>query len=231
VGGEELDPEDLLSLYDAVPEALTWLRPHLGEIAATSRTLREDQEPIEAFERSLADALDEQTYERLEAFCDGKSDKLYGAGAGDRARVQLRDAFEQMSGPVDAAPVETGADTVGQIVDVKRFYEGDPARQASEEIPFGNRWSAGKSVPTWDVFWVRDTGELAALGPAQGEDDASFADFVASFKMSWSVDSTEIKVLAVEPDLDRLRARLGDWEAHVGERDGYLWLRGQLGLA
>jgi hypothetical protein len=149
--------------------------------------------------------------------------------------VQLQDAFEETVGPVDAPPVDTdidtGVDTVGQIVEVTRFYEGDPARRASEEIPFGNRWTAGKPVPTWDVFWVRDTGELAALGPAQGDDDASFADFVASFKMSWSVDDTEIEVLAVEPDLDRLRARLGDWEAHVGERDGYLWLRGQLGLA
>jgi hypothetical protein len=99
VGAAALDPERLLALYDAVPEGLTWLRPHLVEVAAAFRPLREDLEPIEAFERSLADALDEQTYDRLEAFFDGESDAVYGAGAGDRARVHLRESLELNASP------------------------------------------------------------------------------------------------------------------------------------
>jgi hypothetical protein len=105
VGAAALDPERLLALYDAVPEGLTWLRPHLVEVAAAFRPLREDLEPIEAFERSLADALDEQTYDRLEAFFDGESDAVYGvgagagAGAGDRARVHLCESLELNASP------------------------------------------------------------------------------------------------------------------------------------
>jgi hypothetical protein len=82
-----------------VAEGLGWLRPHLDLIAETYRASRSDMEPIPAFEHTLAHALDEPSYERIQSFFDGEHDAVYGLGAGERARTQLRDALEAETGP------------------------------------------------------------------------------------------------------------------------------------
>ena len=50
--------------------------------------------PIPAFERTLAEVLDEPSYERIQSFFDGEHDAVYGMDAGERAHTQLRDALE-----------------------------------------------------------------------------------------------------------------------------------------
>src|SRR5450631_3934456 len=77
-----------------VAEGLGWLRPHLDVIAETYAASRTDMEPIPAFEHTLAHVLDEPSYERIQSFFDGEHDAVYGLGAGERARTQLRDALE-----------------------------------------------------------------------------------------------------------------------------------------
>jgi hypothetical protein len=78
-----------------------------------------------------------------------------------------------------------------------------------------------------DVFWVQDTGELAALGPARRKHE-SLTEFVDDLA---DASPTTVEVLVVESDLDRLRALLDDWEIQQGKRDSYLWLCHHLGLA
>ncbi len=77
-----------------VAEGLGWLRPHLDLIAETYSALRADMGPIPAFEQTLAHVLDEPSYERIQSFFDGEHDAVYGSGAGERARTQLRDSLE-----------------------------------------------------------------------------------------------------------------------------------------
>ena len=81
-----------------VAEGLGWLRPHLDVIAETYAASRTDMEPIPAFEHTLAHVLDEPSYERIQSFFDGEHDTVYGLGAGERARTQLRDALEGKTG-------------------------------------------------------------------------------------------------------------------------------------
>jgi hypothetical protein len=94
-----------------VAEGLGWLRPHLDVIAETYAASRADMEPIPAFEHTLAHVLDEPSYERIQSFFDGEHDAVYGLGAGERARTQLRDALEaeidQSESPKRRLPVLT----------------------------------------------------------------------------------------------------------------------------
>lgn len=213
-----------------VAEGLGWLRPQLDSISQHYGRLRSELDPIPAFERTLADVLDEPSYERIQSFFDGEHDAVYGMGAGERARAELRDSLEiEMDrGPGAAASrweIEHGSGAAGEVTDIKRFYDENPVRRSSEEIQFGNHWSWGGPFVYWDIFWVVDTGELVAYRCGVGGDPA-----VKLLDGLVGDGRHPVEVLMVERDLDRVRELLGDWEAEQDKRDSYAWLRQRLGL-
>lgn len=215
-----------------VAEGLGWLRPHLEMVAATYTQLRAELDPIPAFEQTLARVLVEKDYDRIESYFDGEHDAVYGTGAGERARTQLRDALEATNaaapGVDSRAAIKDRPTTEGEVTDIDSFYDEDPARRRSEEIQFGDRWSVGHGYfPSWDVFWVVDTGELVAYrcGIAMSHAEAGMFDRIFTDGVPPAVE-----VLEVESDLGRLRALLEGWEAEEGRQDSYLWLRRRLGL-
>jgi hypothetical protein len=220
-----------------LPEGLGWLRPHLDPLRATYIQLRAELDPIEAFERAFADTLDESDYERIQSFFDGEHDTTYGAGAGERAHTELRDLLEAGVGePEDPTPAGDSPpepQTAGEITGIERFYDEDHRRRASEEIKFGDRWSVGKALRCWELFWVVDTGELAALGPdlRVHDDDSILGDAVEAIVGFGDVGaSTVVEVLCVEKDQSRLEQLLGEWQTDQDHRDSYLRLRERLGI-
>jgi hypothetical protein len=74
---------------------LGWLRPHLDDVAREYAVCRATLDPGPAFERALADGLDEDSYEQLQAYFDGDHDRFYGDGAGAEAHEQLGATLEQ----------------------------------------------------------------------------------------------------------------------------------------
>ena len=79
------------------PHRLGWLRTHLDAVAQAYAACRATLDPEPAFERALADGLDEESYERLQAYFDGDHDRFYGGGAGAEAREELRATLEEHS--------------------------------------------------------------------------------------------------------------------------------------
>ncbi|HUY86958.1 MAG TPA: hypothetical protein VMU77_07560 [Acidimicrobiales bacterium] len=46
-------------------------------------------------------------------------------------------------------------------MDIEEFYQEDPRRRESEELAYGLNWASEQDKShLWDLFWVRDTGEL-----------------------------------------------------------------------
>jgi hypothetical protein len=235
-----------------VAEGLGWLRPHVTVLAETYGTLRAAMEPIPAFEQTLSHVLDDDGYDRIQSFFDGEHDAVYGLGAGERARTQLRDALEATrqtrppGGSTEGTPLaasgsssigrrqsaeraanERRNSTEGEVTDIDRFYDEDPVRRGSEEIPFGDRWSLGSPAVTWDVFWVVETGELVGYRCADASNPTVGAVLDRTFPEG---TPPAVEVLEVEPSLDRVRSMLGGWEAEQGKRNSYTWLRSRLGL-
>jgi len=90
------DPDAYAAATDWGPlHRLGWLRPHLDDVAPVYAAGRATLDPEPAFERALADGLDEESYERLQAYFDGDHDRFYGDGAGAEAREELRATLEE----------------------------------------------------------------------------------------------------------------------------------------
>jgi hypothetical protein len=81
------------------PEGLGWLHPRLDELFDRYQVLRVTDEPVVAFERSLAEVLDDEQYDRVQTFFDGERDSVYGAGAGELGRARLEAEFEARYAP------------------------------------------------------------------------------------------------------------------------------------
>jgi hypothetical protein len=237
-----------------VPEGLGWLRPHRDDLVQAYLRCRAHGEPVGAFEEAIADVLDDEDYERLEAFFDGAHDGVFGKGAGERARAELRDALET----IRAGRAETGlaagdgaglAGTQGEVVAVERFYDEDSRRRASEEVSFGDHWCYGRLLVRWAVSWIADTGELISVGPnvfvaphtsvlmdvAKGARAAtSGSDARARISEIWLADTESanvVEVLAVDADPGHIEFLLGGWREAQDQPDSYLWLRERLGLS
>jgi hypothetical protein len=212
---------------------LGFIHSRLDSIRDCYVELRARMDPIPAFEQALADSLDDATYDRAQSFFDGEHDLIYGPGSGERARVALREALEgsidpdRRQGVMDGSSTPGGA-SVGEVVDVEGFYDENPIRRSSEEVPFGDRWRRSSALGSWAVFWVVDTGELAALrigppAPHTGIDALDIAREIAR-------GLPEVEVLRVDRDLENVRYLVGDWEHEQDATDSYALLRQRLGL-
>jgi hypothetical protein len=119
------------------------------------------------------------------------------------------------------------------VIDVGGFYDENPARRRSDEILFGDNWRRTGEPGTWTVFWVADTGELAAM--RMSADSGGGSGFQFAVDIAHAVTNPDrpgplVEILTVERDLARVRALLGDWEHEQHQRNSYGSLRGRLGL-
>ncbi len=224
-----------------VAEGLGWLRPRLDGLRELYGRLRADLDSIPAFEQTLADGLDSPEYDRVQSFFDGEHDAVYGSGAGERARVGLREGLEASVFPKcgsgsSASSATPGRATVGEVIDVGGFYDENPARRRSDEVSFGDDWRRAGEPGTWAVFWVAETGELAAMRMSQysavggGADGLEVVVEIARAVTNPIPVGPLVEVLTVEPDLQRVQMLLGDWKREQHQPDSYGSLRGRLEL-
>jgi hypothetical protein len=127
---------------------------------------------------------------------------------------------------------------------LKDFY-GDPARSESREIDFGS-WQRDGMGP-WKVVWLEATGELVAFNETGRQStpgigmvgDNLLLDLTVGIAADAAIEGlvhlvsnagtsrkrlSEAYIIAVQPDLDRLKSALAGWEERVRERDGMVWL-------
>jgi hypothetical protein len=112
------------------------------------------------------------------------------------------------------------------------FYEQDSRRAPSEEVAYGVDWRLSDGKGAWNVWWIRDTGELVAYQTGRVANGGAstwslLGDFVSSAAEAAETRDArreELTVLLTEPDEMVLQARLEGWREHVGEPDGFSWL-------
>lgn len=113
-------------------------------------------------------------------------------------------------------------------VDIRGFYDGDPRRQESEEVLYGDGWtSAGDAHATYRLTWVADTGELVVV--REPHPGGLLARYLDELRLDQAdVDELRVEVLAeglAEADVDR---RLEGWQEAEARDDSLSWLREQL---
>jgi hypothetical protein len=82
-----------------IPAAVGWITEEMDLIFAEYAELRDTLDPDQSLEHALVTALDRESWERLTEFFAGDRDVVYGAGAGERARIAIRDALEARIAP------------------------------------------------------------------------------------------------------------------------------------
>ena len=115
------------------------------------------------------------------------------------------------------------------------FY-AHPERSGSEEIKFGNTWSAEGAPGPWQVTWLVATGELIAFNLAPGGfssllsaggdlvDAAIGVLFFATDEQDKKAKDDEIRILGVRTDRAELDRAIDGWEGRQANPDGLDWL-------
>lgn len=129
-------------------------------------------------------------------------------------------------------------------MDIDEFYDSDPRRRASDELTFGLNWtSADDADHLWDLFWVRDTGELYLMSkpkpkwlppftgerhpghhrsknglPPPGPEETSGGRLPED-------EELVVEILAHVASEEEVGRTLSGWEEAVTERDGLAWVR------
>jgi hypothetical protein len=123
-------------------------------------------------------------------------------------------------------------------MNLQEFY-ANPERAHSGEITFGSAWRV-EGEGLWTLVWLEATGEVVAfsLAALQGwEPSGVFGDgglvleaAAEGIRRLFRQDSrnTEhdlagVLVLGVEPDRQRLEARLAGWEDRMAQENSLLW--------
>jgi hypothetical protein len=122
---------------------------------------------------------------------------------------------------------------------LQEFY-ANPERAHSGEITFGSAWRL-EGEGRWALAWLEATGELVAFSLAAlqswepsgnfGEGglllEAAAEGITRLFRhdsRGTVHDPAGVLVLGVEPDRDRLEARLAGWEERMAEENSLVWV-------
>jgi hypothetical protein len=133
-----------------LPKGLGWLGSRSSQLHETYGLLRRDEDPISAFELTLAEVLSEADYERIQSFFDGERDAIYGGGAGERARRELEARLEFAAKEQDR---RRPAPSVGNTPEPVELPAADQEAEAAFEV---NDWTTKWGLAT-AVAWWRST--------------------------------------------------------------------------
>ncbi|MDQ1432628.1 MAG: hypothetical protein QOF40_3230 [Actinomycetota bacterium] len=98
-------------------------------------------------------------------------------------------------------------------MDIEEFYDGDPRRQASEEIEFGREWYENDG--RYEVAWVADTGEVYAMAEPYN-------------RRGVTTQSVTVEVLAVIEGREAINSVLTGWQAAMTQPDSLAWVRARI---
>ena len=101
-------------------------------------------------------------------------------------------------------------------MDIEQFYEEDPRRQTSDEIEFGQDWTADGS--RFEVAWIADTGEVYAMAEPSG-------------RQKVTTESVTVEVLAVIQGREVITAALAGWQDSMATPNSLAWVRARVAAA
>ncbi len=114
-------------------------------------------------------------------------------------------------------------------MDISEFYESDPRRRESSEVPFGDGWSTeADKHSTYRANWLFETGELYVVRePHPGGLFARYLDQL-------DIDQVDVEQLTVEvlgrfDDEQSAQEGLAGWQKAMHKHNSLEWLRERAG--
>jgi hypothetical protein len=110
-------------------------------------------------------------------------------------------------------------------MDISEFYDGDPRRRESSEIPFGDGWSTeADEHSTYRANWLFETGELYVV--REPHPGGLFARYLDQLDID-QVDINEltVEVLGTFDDEKAVQSALAGWDKHMLKHESLTWLR------
>lgn len=113
-------------------------------------------------------------------------------------------------------------------VHIGEFYEADPRRRESVEVPFGDGWTTPADPrATYRMNYVVDTGEVYLVRePHHGGLLARYLDEL--HLDSPDLDELQVEVYPQAGGQAALEHRLVGWQEHIGDQDSLDWVRDRL---
>ena len=124
-------------------------------------------------------------------------------------------------------------------MDIDQFYDADPRRRESDELTYGLNWASSQdSRHLWDLFWVRDTGELYLMskpapprwlpllaGDRHPRHNRTKTGEAPAAPAGDEDQDLGVEIIAEVDSEERLDEILSGWESAVKTRDGIDWVR------
>ena len=104
---------------------------------------------------------------------------------------------------------------------LEQFYSTNPTRRSSPEAGYGAHWQLAGWPGSWRVSYVRDTGEVYALGRGPGSGPLLL---LGAFPIDPDAGPGDVYYQS----LDRF---LKGWPDHCGPTNGLAWLIGKMAPA
>jgi hypothetical protein len=98
-------------------------------------------------------------------------------------------------------------------MDIEQFYDAEPRRRASDEVPFGREWTEGPMY--FEVSWVADTGELYAMAEPFS-------------RRGVSTESVTVEILAVVEARAAIDEAMAGWQDAMSGADSLAWVRARV---
>jgi hypothetical protein len=98
-------------------------------------------------------------------------------------------------------------------MDIEQFYDAEPRRRASDEVPFGSEWTEGPMY--FEVSWVADTGELYAMAEPFS-------------RRGVSTESVTVEILAVVEGRAAIDEAMAGWQDAMSGADSLAWVRARV---
>ncbi|MFA5883416.1 MAG: hypothetical protein WDA60_06160 [Acidimicrobiia bacterium] len=107
-------------------------------------------------------------------------------------------------------------------MDIEEFYDADPRRRESEEVPFGHEWTDPEGG-RYEVMWIADTGEVYAMfEPVEPMASDGVGDIFVQHMPTSAVTVEVLGVIAERADIDE---RLAGWETAMPDVGSIAWVR------
>ena len=113
-------------------------------------------------------------------------------------------------------------------MDIEEFYDADPRRRASEEVPFGHEWT-DHDGRRYEVMWIADTGEVYAMfEPVEPIASDAVGDI---FVQHLPTSAVTVEVIGVVASRDEIDGLFAGWEDEMGKPGSIDWVRARVPAA